>query len=81
MGRVSSIIVSIALILVAAWSALIASAARSDFMFRGCPDIPKETWELTANCADGSFGQVLFGSLALVCLSAVGFIVVRAFLL
>ena len=81
MGRVSSIILSIALILVAAWSALIASAARSDFMFRGCPDIPKETWELTANCADGSFGQVLFGSLALVCLSAVGFIVVRAFLL
>ena len=80
MGRVSSIILSIALILVAAWSALIASAARADFVFR-CPDIPKETWDMTTNCADGSFGQMLFGSLALVCLCAAGFIVLRAFVL
>ena len=81
MGRVSSIIVSIALILVAAWSALIASAARSDFVFRGCPDIPRDSWDLTANCADGSFAQMLFGSLALVCLCTAGFIVLRAFVL
>lgn len=47
--------------LVAAVCALVFSAARSDFVFRGCPAIQRAEWEATANCADGWFAQVFFG--------------------
>ncbi|MEL7165588.1 MAG: hypothetical protein AAGL96_08940 [Pseudomonadota bacterium] len=50
---------------VAAVCALIVSAARADFAFRGCPDLPRAEWEATANCADGWFAQLFFGGAAL----------------
>ena len=40
---------------------LLVSAARSDFTFRGCQDIPRAEWEATANCADGWLAQLIFG--------------------
>ena len=46
-------------------SGLIWSAARSDFTFRGCPDVPRESWEATVNCSDAWFAMSLFGTLAL----------------
>ena len=49
----------------AAISALIAVAARADFVFRGCDDIPRAEWEATVNCLDGWFAQVLMSGLAL----------------
>lgn len=54
-----------ALTLFALISALIMSAARSDFVFRGCPDIPDTEWGATANCSDAWLAQVLFGGLGL----------------
>ncbi len=55
-------------LLAGALSAMLASAARSDFVFRGCPGIPRAEWEATANCADGRFGQVLFALGTVLCL-------------
>lgn len=49
----------------AAICALIVLAARSDFTFRGCGDIPRAEWGTTANCADAWFAQVMFGGLTL----------------
>ncbi len=60
------IVVSLVLVLIAAGSALIFSAARSDFSFRGCPDIPRDEWEMTLNCSDGSLAQIVFGGVALI---------------
>lgn len=56
---------------------LIAWAARSDFVFRGCSDIPKDAWEMTANCNDGWIGQWAFGAVSVVCLGLTGLIAVR----
>lgn len=71
---------------IAAWGAALAAlaglmwwAARSDFVFRGCPDIPRDEWELTANCGDGWFGMVLFGSLAVICAAWAAVLVWRWF--
>lgn len=46
-------------------SGLIALAARSDFTFRGCQNIPRSTWDSTANCSDGWFAQAVFGALSI----------------
>lgn len=40
------------------FSGLIFASARSDFVMRGCPDIPRAEWHSTANCSDGWFAQV-----------------------
>ena len=56
--------------------ALLFSAARSDFTFRGCPDIPRAEWEATVNCADGWLAQVVFGALG-VGLAIVAFVIWR----
>ena len=39
-------------------SGLIFAAARSDFVMRDCPDIPRAEWPWTADCSDGWFAQV-----------------------
>ncbi len=54
----------------AAVCALIAVAARADFVFRGCDDIPRAEWEATVNCLDGWFAQVVMSGLALGILAA-----------
>jgi len=51
------------LLVLALACALIASASRSDFMFRGCADIPRGDWDATANCSDAWFAQAFFGGL------------------
>lgn len=60
-----------AALLVALICGLVTSAARSDFTFRGCPDIPRSSWEATANCADGWLAQLVFGvsGVALICVA------------
>lgn len=58
----------------AAICALIAVAARTDFVFRGCGDIPRAEWEATVNCLDGWFAQVVMSGLALGLLGASAFI-------
>ncbi|MCH2165699.1 MAG: hypothetical protein MK098_13745 [Marinovum sp.] len=50
---------------------LVFSAARSDFVFRGCPTMPRAEWGTTANCADGWFAQVAFGIGMLALMAAV----------
>lgn len=52
---------AVLLVLAGGLSGLMFSAARSDFVMRDCPGIPRAEWGATANCADGSFAQVLFG--------------------
>lgn len=59
-----------ALIIGAAVCAMIALAARADFVFRGCNDIPRAEWEATVNCLDGWFGQVAMTGLGLGLLAA-----------
>lgn len=54
-------VLSLVLLVVASLSALMASAARSDFAMRGCRDIPRAEWPDTANCSDGWLAMVLFG--------------------
>lgn len=54
--------------------ALIAWAAGSDLVFRGCWDITRDQWATTANCTDAWFAHVLFGGVTVVCLIAVVFL-------
>lgn len=63
--RIVAVVILLAL---AAGSALIFTAARSDFTFRGCPDIPREDWVMTVNCSDGSLAQLVFGGITALCL-------------
>ena len=54
-------------LLVGVLSALIVSAARSDFLFRGCGEIPRSEWSFTANCADAWFAQMVFAVSVFLC--------------
>lgn len=58
-------------------SGLIWHAARSDFRFRGCPEIDRAEWDATANCADGWFAMVFFGGSAVALGVAAVWLVVR----
>lgn len=62
---------------IAAGSALIFSAARSDFVFRGCPDLNRSEWGATVNCSDGWLAQVVFGTTAAVSLGLAIWIGIR----
>ena len=48
-------------LIAAGLGAVVWSAARSDFRFRGCPEIARSEWPATANCQDGWFAMVAFG--------------------
>ena len=61
-------VAAVLLVLASGLSGLIFSAARSDFVMRDCPAIPRADWGATANCADGWFAQVLFAAGVAVCL-------------
>jgi hypothetical protein len=50
------------------FAALMFSAVRSDFINRGCHEIPSIEWELTANCLDGNFGMRLTGAVGVLAL-------------
>ena len=56
---------------------LVAFAARSDFVMRSCPEIPRDGWPATANCSDGWFAQWFFGSVSVASLCVFGLLVVR----
>lgn len=56
------------LTLVALFCALILSAARSDFLFRGCDGMSRADWGATANCSDAWLAQVLMGVIGFGCL-------------
>jgi hypothetical protein len=55
-----------------AWAffAVIAWAARSDFVFRGCHTMTPEEWVFTANCSD-AYAVTWFGGLLALALFAV----------
>lgn len=44
---------SVLTLLCAAAAGWVAYAARADFSFRGCNEIPAAEWRFTANCTDG----------------------------
>ena len=58
--------IGVVLLVAAVGSVLIAWAARADFRFRGCDEIPREAWYVTANCNDAWSVQVFYGVLSLV---------------
>ena len=55
-------------------SGLVAWAARSDFLYRDCQNIPRADWPASANCSDGWFGQTVFGAIAFALLAAALFL-------
>ena len=71
MVRWAAALGAVALALAGGASALIAIAARSDFVMRGCPTLPRDAWDDTVNCADGWFAQWVFGAAALLCFLAI----------
>lgn len=71
------LVLLIASLLLSILAGLIALAARSDFVMRGCPEIPRDAWPATVNCSDGSMGQWIFGMVSIGCLCLFGALIVR----
>ena len=62
---------------VGGFSAISFAAVRSDFVNRGCHEIPSAEWEFTANCLDGNFGMRLTGALVVLAVLVFGWTVWR----